>query len=95
MGCASSKNKLTHVDDSVHRMLAHDRKVAKKKGEVTKGYVPRAAHPLLQSSQDEINNSTNIENPSVQQQQQQRSSRMVVATEEDDEPTNTTTPIQQ
>ena len=62
MGCSSSKNKLSHVDDSVHRMLTHDRKVAKSKGETTKGYVPRAPHPLLQPTEG---NSETLERPSV------------------------------
>ena len=50
MGCNSSKpgtGGLQTVDDSVHVMLAHDRKVQKKKGEKPHGYVPRAEHPLL------------------------------------------------
>jgi hypothetical protein len=50
MGCGSSKHTLERVDDSVHVMLAHEKKVAMKKGEkVATHYVPRAEHPLLQS----------------------------------------------
>jgi hypothetical protein len=49
MGCGGSKadGRLQTVDDSVHVMLAHDRKVQKMKGEKPHGYVPRAEHPLL------------------------------------------------
>jgi hypothetical protein len=48
MGCGGSKSSgLQTVDDSVHVMLAHDRKVQKAKGETPHGYVPRAEHPLL------------------------------------------------
>jgi hypothetical protein len=48
MGCGPSKNSLETVDDSVHVMLAHDKKVAAKKGQSTAtGYKPRAEHPLL------------------------------------------------
>lgn len=55
MGCQSSKqaaainpNSFAYVDDSVHRMLEHDRKAAIKRGEQPAiGYVPRAPHPLL------------------------------------------------
>ncbi len=47
MGCGSSKNALSHVDDSVHVMLKHDKKVQQKKGAAPAGYKERAAHPLL------------------------------------------------
>ena len=48
MGCGSSTDtRLQTVDDSVHVMLAHDKKVQQRKGETPHGYVPRAAHPLL------------------------------------------------
>jgi hypothetical protein len=47
MGCASSKGTLQTVDDSVHVMLKHDKKVQQKKGEKAHGYVPRAEHPML------------------------------------------------
>lgn len=61
MGCGGSKHTLDTVDDSVHVMLAHDKKVAKAHGEKpATGYVPRAEHPLLKKmAEDE------------QQQQQQ------------------------
>ena len=52
MGCQASKEGLQTVDDSVHVMLKHDKKVAQKKGEAPKGYVPRAPHPLLQKQED-------------------------------------------
>ena len=52
MGCGSSKNNLETVDDSVHVMLAHDKKVAAKKGQpTTTGYKPRAQHPLLSGTE--------------------------------------------
>lgn len=48
MGCGPSKrNALNTVDDSVHVMLKHDRKMQKKHGEKPHGYVPRAQHPLM------------------------------------------------
>ncbi|CAB9510514.1 expressed unknown protein [Seminavis robusta] len=53
MGCGASKEGLQTVDDSVHVMLKHDKKVAQKKGEAPKGYVPRAPHPLLQKQEGE------------------------------------------
>ena len=53
MGCGASKSGLETVDDSVHVMLKHDKKVAKAKGlPVNTGYVPRAPHPLLDTSQN-------------------------------------------
>lgn len=56
MGCLQSKgNELGHVDDSVHVMIAHDKKAAKAKGMTApQGYVPRAEHPLLQPKQKPI-----------------------------------------
>ena len=48
MGCGTSKGALNAVDDSVHVMLKHDKKVAQKKGLSSQGYVPRAEHPLMQ-----------------------------------------------
>lgn len=48
MGCGSSKSGLQHVDDSVHVMLAHDKKVQQRKGQTVHGYKERAQHPLLQ-----------------------------------------------
>ena len=51
MGCGASKEGLQTVDDSVHVMLKHDKKVAQSKGQAPKGYVPRAPHPLLQQQQ--------------------------------------------
>lgn len=47
MGCAGSKGTLQTVDDSVHVMLKHDKKVQQKKGEKPQGYVPRQQHPLM------------------------------------------------
>ena len=49
MGCNQSAHdtRLQTVDDSVHVMLAHDKKVQQRKGEQPHGYVPRAEHPLL------------------------------------------------
>ena len=54
MGCNSSKeNTLANVDDSVHVMIAHDKKRAAQKGEQPHGYVPRAPHPLLDKAKEE------------------------------------------
>jgi hypothetical protein len=55
MGCGSSSERgtLQTVDDSVHVMLKHDKKVSQKKGEAPKGYVPRAQHPLLAKQEQE------------------------------------------
>jgi hypothetical protein len=51
MGCGSSKHTLERVDDSVHVMLAHEKKVALKKGQkAATEYVPRAEHPLLKAA---------------------------------------------
>lgn len=49
MGCGSSKqtHRLETVDDSVHVMLSHDKKMQKKSGLEPHGYVPRSEHPLL------------------------------------------------
>lgn len=51
MGCGASKGTLATVDDSVHVMLSHDKKMQKKHGEKPHGYVPRAEHPLLAQQQ--------------------------------------------
>ena len=53
MGCNQSTEdrRLQTVDDSVHVMLAHDKKVQQRKGEEPHGYVPRAEHPLLKKIQ--------------------------------------------
>jgi hypothetical protein len=52
MGCGPSKRTLETVDDSVHVMIAHDKKVAAKKGQpASSGYRPRAEHPLLHQQQ--------------------------------------------
>ena len=56
MGCGASKQHsgLSQVDDSMHVMMKHDKKVAKKKGEhEVVGYVPRAEHPLLNQPREE------------------------------------------
>jgi hypothetical protein len=49
MGCnqSTADTRLQTVDDSVHVMLAHDKKVQQQRGEQPHGYVPRADHPLL------------------------------------------------
>ena len=54
MGGCGSKNHshLETVDDSVHVMLKHDKKVQKTKGKTEQGYVPRAAHPALQKKEE-------------------------------------------
>mmetsp|Transcript_16731 Transcript_16731/g.38628 ORF Transcript_16731/g.38628 Transcript_16731/m.38628 type:complete len:98 (-) Transcript_16731:110-403(-) len=47
MGCGNSKSGLHHVDDSVHVMLRHDKKVHQRKGGPAPAYKERAQHPLL------------------------------------------------
>ena len=47
MGCGGSKSGLHHVDDSVHVMLRHDKKVHQRKGGPAPAYKARAEHPLL------------------------------------------------
>jgi len=47
MGCGSSKSGLQFVDDSVHVMLQHDKKIQQKKGQPVQGYKERTQHPLL------------------------------------------------
>ena len=52
-GCGSKHHShLETVDDSVHVMLKHDKKVQKTKGKTEQGYVPRAAHPALQKKEE-------------------------------------------
>jgi hypothetical protein len=51
MGCMGSKPTFGAVDDSVHVMLQHDKKLAKKKGQPSTGYVPRAEHPMLRTQE--------------------------------------------
>jgi len=51
-----------HIDDSVHAMLEHEKRVAKKKGEeVHYGYKPRASHPLLGKNTATPGSSTSCE----------------------------------
>lgn len=54
MGCTASKQTVQsfgRIDDSVHVMLEHDKKVAQRHGvKCHQAYVPRKAHPLLKSS---------------------------------------------
>ena len=50
---SSSKGHLDEVDDSVHVMLAHDRKKRKETGEAPSGYKPRAANPALEKKRME------------------------------------------
>lgn len=79
MGCGMSKDNsgaLHAVDDSVHVMLKHDKKLAQKKGEAPKGYVPRAPHPLLQEQQEGA--ATDDSAPPTQQQR-----KPIVASEDD------------
>ena len=45
--CSSKAGHLDNVDDSVHVMLAHDRKKKKEAGAAPSGYKPRAANPAL------------------------------------------------
>jgi hypothetical protein len=49
MGCQSSTLLVaSRIDDSIHAMLEHDRKMAEKRGQpLATGYVPRQSHPML------------------------------------------------
>jgi hypothetical protein len=47
-----NSKKLSHVDDSVHVMLKHDKRLAQRQGKNDMGYVPRAPHPLVDTSQN-------------------------------------------
>eukprot|EP00568_Trieres_chinensis_P004502 CAMPEP_0183307704 /NCGR_PEP_ID=MMETSP0160_2-20130417/18847_1 /TAXON_ID=2839 ORGANISM="Odontella Sinensis, Strain Grunow 1884" /NCGR_SAMPLE_ID=MMETSP0160_2 /ASSEMBLY_ACC=CAM_ASM_000250 /LENGTH=76 /DNA_ID=CAMNT_0025471351 /DNA_START=279 /DNA_END=509 /DNA_ORIENTATION=+ len=50
MGNCLKSNEHSHleaVDDSVHVMLKHDKKVQRQQGKPVTGYVPRAPHPSL------------------------------------------------
>lgn len=38
---------LDGVDDSVHVMIKHDKKMQKKRGEQEHGYVPRRSNPAM------------------------------------------------
>ncbi len=60
-GCLSSnKGHLDTVDDSVHVMLAHDRKKRKESGTAaSSGYKPRAANPALEKAAGDAGNSAN------------------------------------
>lgn len=84
MGCGASKNDgtLHAVDDSVHVMLKHDKKVAAKKGEAPKGYVPRAPHPMLQEQQQQQQQTSAGNGATDSQQPPQR--KPIVASEDDE-----------
>jgi len=55
MGCAASRqavvvvsnSRLATVDDSVHVMIEHSKRICLQKGQAVHGYIPRAPHPLL------------------------------------------------
>ena len=62
MGCRGSKeNILNTVDDSVHVMLKHDKKMQIKHGETPHGYIPRAEHPLLHQDSSNKGSATAVE----------------------------------
>jgi hypothetical protein len=92
MGCLVSKqaHTLTHVDDSVHVMLSHEKKVAKKKGlPAATEYVPRAEHPLFLHRSQDNNNTTDINNNTTQPEESTgttppRTRPAIVAAEEED-----------
>eukprot|EP00578_Thalassiosira_sp_NH16_P012141 CAMPEP_0181116112 /NCGR_PEP_ID=MMETSP1071-20121207/21778_1 /TAXON_ID=35127 /ORGANISM="Thalassiosira sp., Strain NH16" /LENGTH=74 /DNA_ID=CAMNT_0023200337 /DNA_START=211 /DNA_END=435 /DNA_ORIENTATION=- len=51
---SSGKGHLEQVDDSVHVMLAHDRKKRKESGNAApSGYKPRAINPALERKKEE------------------------------------------
>ena len=56
MGACLSRggDALSHIDDSVHVMLKHDKKKRKESGTATTaGYTPRAANPALEKKRAE------------------------------------------
>jgi len=56
MGACLSRggDALSHIDDSVHVMLKHDKKKRKESGAATTaGYTPRAANPALEKKRAE------------------------------------------
>lgn len=61
MGCGASRSALNTVDDSVHVMLQHDKKMQKKRGEKPHGYVPRAEHPLMHQDSSNKGTATAVE----------------------------------
>jgi hypothetical protein len=61
MGCGASRSALNTVDDSVHVMLQHDKKLQKKRGEKPHGYVPRAEHPLMHQDSSNKGTATAVE----------------------------------
>jgi hypothetical protein len=48
MGCGASKGGLYNVDDSVHVMIKHDKKIHLQKGAPAPVFKPRSSHPMLQ-----------------------------------------------
>lgn len=52
---------LNTVDDSVHVMLKHDKKMQIKHGETPHGYVPRAEHPLMHQDSSGKGSATAVE----------------------------------
>lgn len=66
MGCNASKQAvkmsvLSRIDDSVHVMLEHDTKMAARRGEQPRGYVPRQPHPAfspIQAREEEDDDTT-------------------------------------
>jgi hypothetical protein len=45
--CMSRDDTMSHLDDSVHVMLSHDKRAAAKRGQTDVGYKPREEHPML------------------------------------------------
>lgn len=66
MGSCLSKNTghLDNVDDSVHVMLAQDRKRRTESGAPTTGYKPRAANPALAQARGDEEDKANTEETS-------------------------------
>lgn len=75
MGCGNSKESvLNTVDDSVHVMLKHDKKMQVKHGEKPHGYVPRAEHPLMHQDSSNKGSATAVEEAADDKPQAQVSS---------------------
>lgn len=72
--CASSP----HIDDSVHRMLKHEAKASKARGQKLASFEPRAHHPLVHQRCDMTTSSTTSSDDN------NHSKRAIIIASEDD-----------
>jgi hypothetical protein len=108
-GCAarfSSSSKLASIQDSVHVMLEHDKRLCARTGQAVTGYVPRTPHPLLSpaaaaaaaSPSSSSENPASLQHaPAPQQQQHKRQQRAsaISAVEEEEEDESRTVDLSQ